>query len=133
MKFYRQLLAVLVVVAAVVALGVAWEHSGEATWIVQPQLLDRPGPAQGEVVGPQPGVQMASGGQPGAQPGVPPGDQPIKVEVTSQRGMWLDFSDAGNLGYTVKIVIAVIASVIVLDVARRRWRRARRAAAIRDP
>jgi hypothetical protein len=48
------------------------------------------------------------------------------------RGMWFDLSDAGNLTHTVEIEILVIAGVVGLDVARRRWRRARRAAATPD-
>ena len=37
MKFVRQMAAVLLVVAVVVALGVAWERSGEASWIAVPR------------------------------------------------------------------------------------------------
>jgi hypothetical protein len=48
--------------------------------------------------------------------------------------MWFDLSDAGNLISTVEIMAAVMAGVVVLEISRRRWRRARRAVATRaDP
>lgn len=110
MKFFRRLAAVLVVVAAVVVLGVAWEHSSEAGWIAAPrldarQILPGPpaGPAPGRVAGP------ASGG------------------VAAEGGAGFDPSNAGNLARTAEIEAGVVAAVVALDAARRRWRRARRA------
>jgi hypothetical protein len=125
LKFWRHLVVVAFAVAVVVVLGVVWEHSSAAGWITPP-----PPPGAG---GPPPGKKLISvpRGQhlpPGAH--LPAGAKVVYVRAAgSERGMWFDLSDVGNLTNTAEIVAAVMAWVIVLDIARRRWRRARRAAA----
>ena len=122
MKFVRQFGAVLLVVAAVTALGVAWEHSSAADWITPPggrTVAELPG--HGRV--------FRDGGiiklPPGAHP--PPGvrDHVGHVDIDAVQ---LDLSDIGNLTSTAEIVAGAMAGVIVLEIARRRLWRARRAA-----
>jgi hypothetical protein len=116
--FSRRLAAVLVLVALVVALGVAWEHSSEAGWITPPGPGHGPGKAvtRGAPAHPPPGTVTVPGGgrvfRPRALDGGP--------------GIGLSFSDTGNLTSTAEIEVAVVAGVVVLDVIRRRVRRARR-------
>ena len=122
MKFARQFGAVLLVVAAVTALGVAWEHSSAAGWITPPDTRTAAKvPDHGHV---------ARGGiiilPPGAHP--PPGAVKGHVFNARANAAQLDLSDIGNLTSTAEIVVAVMAGVIVLEVARRRVWRARRAA-----
>jgi hypothetical protein len=117
--FFVRLAAVLLVVAGVVALGVAWEHSSEAGWITPTGPPGGPGkivahslPAQ-----PPPGSAAVQGG-------------PVfhaRPENGGVGGIGLDFSDTSNLARTAEIEAAVVAGVVVLDVLRRRQRRARRA------
>jgi hypothetical protein len=118
-KFARQFAIVLLVVAAVVVLGVAWEHSSEANWISPPQDGTR-----------VPSGQMAHAPPPGK---FPPGTTVAApgggvFRIARSTGAGFDPSDLGNLLRTVEIEAAVIAGVIVLNVAyRRQRRRAKRA------
>jgi hypothetical protein len=110
----------------VVGLGVVWEHSSAAGWITPPP------PPAGKIGGGPPGGTVVLGpGQhlpSGAQ--VPAGTKIVHVnQNVGDRGMWFDLSQVGNLTHTVEVVAAVMAWVVVYDVARRRWRKARRAAA----
>lgn len=116
MTFSRRLAAVLVLVAVVVALGVAWEHSSEAGWITPP--------AAGRVP-----VKMVAHGAAGHPPGtaVLPGGGKVFRAHPQSNGIGLDLSDTGNLTRTAEIEVAVVAGVVLLDVIRRRARRARRA------
>jgi hypothetical protein len=113
-KFLRQLAAVLLTVAVVVALGLAWEHSSEAHWIAAPQS---PGQMviRGQVNGAPHGAVILHGG---------PGGQ---VVYRSGGGAQFAPSNIRNLGRTGEIEAGVIAAVVVLDVVRRSRRRARRA------
>lgn len=112
MTFFRRLAAVLVVVAAVVALGVAWEHSSAADWITPAQDGRIPG---NEVAAPTPGSVV--------HPGVAFHQNP----AAGEQGPGLNLSDTGNLARTAEIEAAVVAGVVVLDIIRRReQRRARR-------
>jgi hypothetical protein len=116
-KFARRFAVVLLVVAAVTAVGVAWEHSSAAGWLTPPG--GRPAPRI-RVHG-----RAASGGiivlPPGAHPspGAPPG-RVIHLHASAVR---LSLSDIGNLTSTAGIVAAVMAGVIALEITRRRvWR-----------
>lgn len=104
MKFFRQLAAVLVVVAAVVVLGVAWEHSSEAGWIGAPRA----------------GIKVAAAP---AGTAVQAGAGRV-VAVAPEDGAGFDASDVRNLARTAEIEAAVMAAVVVLDAVRRRRRRA---------
>jgi hypothetical protein len=117
-KFWRHLVVVAVLVAAVVVLGVLWERSSEADWITPPGPPVAAAPPPGMVVKLPPGTR------------IPAGTRVLNVAGDGERGMWLDLSDVGNLTHTAEVVAAVMAWVIVADVARRRWRKARRAAAM---
>jgi hypothetical protein len=127
-KFGRHLVVVALAVAVVVALGVVWEHSRAAGWITPPGP-----PGAGKIVGGGPHggkvLSLPPGGPlpPGAH--VPPGARLVHGHGGGGRGMWIDLSDTGNLTSTVEVVAAVMAGVVVLDMGRRRWRKARRAAA----
>ena len=121
MTFWRRLAAAGVLVAAVVALGVAWEHSSEARWITPPGPGH--GPAKMVVNGTlahPPGTVVQPNGTVFRQRGRPAG-----------LGLGLNFSDTGNLTRTAEIEAAVVAGVVLLDVIRRRQRRARRTPAER--
>ena len=129
MKFARQLAAVLIVVAAVVALGTAWAHSSQADWIFNPP--DRAG-GPGLVKlpsghGPPPG---SSGKFIVVAPGkhLPPGVHPGSVRIrTVSGGAPFAPSNYQNLIRTAEIEAAVAAGIVVLDQIRRRYRRAKRA------
>ena len=124
MKFVRQLGAVLLVVAAVTALGVAWEHSSAADWITPPGSGTATRlPGHGRVV--RGGIIIIKL-PPGAHP--PPGAVQGHVIDVHANAVQLDLSDIGNLTSTAEIVVAAMAGVIVLEIARRRVWRARRAA-----
>jgi hypothetical protein len=120
-KFVRQFGAVLLVVAAVTALGVVWEHSSAAGWIT---------PSGSRTAAQVPGQgRVARGGGnaplPGGHP--PPGALPGPANANAN-AVQLNWSDIGNLTSTAEIVAAAMAGVIVLEIARRRVWRARRAA-----
>lgn len=124
MKFARQFGAVLLVVAAVTAVGVVWEHSSVAGWIT---------PSGGSTTTklPEHGRVVSGGGiivrlPPGAHP--PPGAGPGHVLQVHGNAAQPDLSDIGNLISTTEIVVAAMAGVIVLEITRRRVWRARRAA-----
>ena len=123
-KFWRHLVVVSFAVAVVVALGVVWEHSSAANWITPPGP-----PGAGNVTAQGEQIRLLPGGR--LPPGfhLPKGARPVRVRTGGEQGMWFDLSDVGNLTSTVEIVAAVMAGVIALDIARRRWRKARRAAA----
>ena len=122
MKFVRQFGAVLLVVAAVTALGVGWEHSSAAGWITPPggrtatRLPDHGRVLRGGITRLPPGVHPP--------PGAPQG---AVIHVHANAGQ-LGLSDIGNLTSTAEIVVATMAGVIVLEIGRRRVWRARRAA-----
>ena len=123
MKFARQFGAVLLLVAAVTAVGVAWEHSSAASWIT-------PSGGPGGTSFTIRGHVLKGGGiirlPPGAHP--PPGARGHVFSVPGAGAAGLDLSDLGNLTTTAEIVVAAMAGVIVLEIARRRVWRARRAA-----
>jgi hypothetical protein len=104
-------------------LGVVWEHSSAAGWITPPPPpAGKIGPHGGKLVL-EPGQHVPSGAH------VPAGAQIVHVRTTAgERGMWFDLSHVRNLTGTVEVVAAVMAGVVVLDVGRRRWRKARRPA-----
>lgn len=120
MKFVRQFGAVLLVVAAVTALGVAWEHSSAAGWIT-------PSGSRTATELPDHGRVVAGGGNTGLPPGAHPrpGARPGQANANAVQ---LDWSDVGNLTSTAEIVAAAMAGAIVLEIAQRRVWRARRAA-----
>lgn len=127
MKFWRHLVVVVFAVAVVVVLGVVWEHSSAADWITPPGppnagKIAGGGPHGGKVISLPPG-----GLPPGAH--VPPGVRVVHIHGGGERGMSIDLSDTGNLTSTVEVVAAVMAGVVVLDMGRRRGRKARRNAA----
>ena len=74
-------------------------------------------------------ISLPPGGHLPAGAHVPAGARVEGVAIGGERGMWFDLSDTGNLISTVEVVAAVMAGVVVLDMGRRRWRKARRAAA----
>jgi hypothetical protein len=122
-KFVRQFGAVLLVVAAVTALGVVWEHSSAAGWITPPgSRTAAQVPGHGRVA--------RGGGSttlPGGHP--PPVALPGPANANANaNAVQLNWSDIGNLTSTAEIVAAAMAGVIVLEIARRRVWRARRAA-----
>jgi hypothetical protein len=128
-KFARQLAAVLLVVAAVTALGVAWGHSSAAGWIT-------PGgsktgsriPVRGPAVDGRPavkghGVIVLT---PATRPRGAPGGRVIRANDGAAP---LNLSDIGNLTSTAEIMAAAMAGAIVLEIGwRRAWRARRRAA-----
>jgi hypothetical protein len=126
-KFGRHLVMVALAVAVVVAGGVVWEHSSAAGWITPPGPPNAGqaagGPHGGKAISLPPGGHLP----PGAH--LPPGTRVVHVHGGGGRGMWIDLSDTGNLTSTVEVVAAVMAGVVALDMGRRRWRKARRAAA----
>ena len=123
MKFVRQFGAVLLVVAAVTALGVAWEHSSAADWITPPGSRTATKlPDQGRVVRGGGIIRLPSGAHP------PPGAVQGHVIYVDTNAVQLDLSDIGNLTSTAEIVAGAMAGVIVLEIVRRRVWRARRAA-----
>ncbi len=99
MKFVRQLGAVLLVVAAVTAVGVAWEHSSAADWITPP--------GSGTATTVPDHARVVRGGgiirlPPGANP--PPGAVQGNVIHVDTNAAQLDPSDIGNLTSTAEIV-----------------------------
>jgi hypothetical protein len=120
-KFARHLAAALLVVAVVVALGVLWEHSSAVSWLgVSPG-----GP--GKVLSRPRGAPVISGGPRSGRVTIRPG---VRIDLRPMQlglGSMFDSANWPSLIHTVYIEVAVIAAVVVLDAARRRWRRARRA------
>lgn len=99
MTTLRRLSAVLVLIATVAALGIAWEHSGAATWVTGPS---RPAPTA---------VAQA--------PGVP---TPL-VRHAGIRSAWPNWSDLTSLERTVAVEVGLGALVIASDLTRRRRKR----------
>jgi hypothetical protein len=128
-KFARQLAAVLFVVAAVTALGVAWGHSSAAGWITphggsiasRIRLL---GPAaKGHAVKGHGVIALP----PGAHP--PRGALRDRVIREHADAAQLHLSNIGNLISTAEIVVAAMAGAIAAEIGwRRAWRARRRAA-----
>ena len=114
MRFLRHLAAVLLVVAAVVLLAMAWNHLAGG-----PYGHDSPVPVPG-------GSAVAAGHV--VRPGGPHGPVivrtgPMDLGLTSM----FDPVNLPSLRHAVVIEAGVGAAVVVIDVVRRRWRRARRA------
>ena len=105
MRFARHLAAALLAVAAVVALGVAWAHSSEASWLAGPAAAH---PAR-----------------------FVRAEQHIRIVRASLRdnGPGLSLASSADLIHTAVIEAAVMAVVVAASAARRHRRRARRAAA----
>lgn len=131
MRFLRHLGAAAAVVAIVVLLGLAWAHFGSQTLAPGPQIRFR----QEIVTGPGgklPSGTMAADHGGKRSPGV------IRVgpngpTVVDSRPFDLGLGSMFNpvnlpyLRHTVAIEVGVIAAVVVVDVLRRRSRRAWRA------
>lgn len=128
MKFLRHLGAATAVVAIVVVLGLAWARFGSQTLVSDSQFRFR----QEIVTGPGgtlPGETVRSGRGPrgGGKPGLVSPHGPVVIRAEPfDLGLGSMF-DAVNLPYlrhTVVIEAGVIAAVVLLDVLRRRSRRA---------
>jgi hypothetical protein len=138
-RFLRHLAAVALLVAVVVAGGLAWGHFDGGTLA---------GPGQGGITrlgvtgGPAaaPGQKVKLVLPPGARPGsrVPPGTRVVIQNGSFNLGLDSMFQ-AVNLPVlrdTVEIEAGVIAAVVILEIGHRRWRRAwraRRLAAVTRP
>ena len=108
MRFTRHLVAVLLTVAAIVALGVAWEHSAAARWLGDSR--SRPGRlVTGAPAGPLTGKDQVTAGAAAHFRSVAP-------------------SDIKDLMRTVLIVAVIMTVVAAIGAVRRRHRRARRTA-----
>ena len=125
MRFLRHLAAVLLVVTAVVLLALAWNHVASG-----PAAAGPPGPG-GRVpvavlrAGPHAGRVVA---RPGTRLGRVNGPviidlRPMDLGLTSM----FDAVNLPSLRHTVVIEAGAAAAVVIIDVIRRRWRRARRA------
>ncbi len=126
MKFVRQLAAATLVVAAVVVLGLIWNHFGSGT-LVQ----NVGGRFSKEIVDSQhPGTVLQRG--PGGRPGN------VTIQVRRQGGMSLGLGSmfqAVNrpvVEHTIGIEVAVMAAVVIIDAGRRRARKADRAALLSE-
>ncbi len=139
MRFLRHLVAACLVVAVVVVLGLAWSHFAASTLVSSQQ-----GPRQELVPGFQPGAGPGgpAGGRPhrgvalphGIRPGGPHGPAVIRFG-TFDLGLssMLQPVNWPYLRHTVVIEAAVMAAVVIIDVSRRRARRASRAAQLAQP
>ncbi len=125
MKFARQFAVATLVIAVVVVLSVVVDHlaSGALVGSLAGRLKQSPvsGPhGHGRV------IVLPPGGHLGGRK-IPPG-----VKVAHAHGFSLGLTsmfDSVNwpyLRHTVVIEVGVLAAVVVLDVIRRKWRRARR-------
>jgi hypothetical protein len=94
-RFALHLIAVLLVVAAVTALAVAWAHSSEASWLAGPGPVARRHPPTQ--------IQLS--------------------RRHADNGPGLSLSDSGNLISTALIESAIAAAVITPSALRRRYRR----------
>jgi hypothetical protein len=130
MKFIRQFAVATLVIAVVVALSVVVDHLASGALIGSPghgplkRFPVKGRRARGGVIVLPPGGNIG-----GLRPGkIPPG-----VKVIHAHGFDLGLTsmfDSVNwpyLRHTVVIEVGVLAAVVVLDVIRRKWRRARRA------
>jgi hypothetical protein len=137
MRFLRHLGAATAVVAIVVLLGLAWAHFGPQTLVQGPEIGFKQ-----EIVTFQHGGGTVSAGR-GTRGGRIPGRGAIAVgpngsAVIDNRpfdlglGSMFDPVNLPYLRHTVVIEAGVIAAVVLLDVLRRRSRRAWRAAQLAD-
>jgi hypothetical protein len=143
MKFSRHLAAVMLLVAVITVLGLAWNHWAPATLIGNP-FDGRQLPGL-HLSGPPPGHLL-----PGQRPGHPvviqrrsAGNGPKAIDLNGKRARFisnqggagafsglLEFGGLRILRHTVVIETALIAAVVIIDLARRRARRANRRAAL---
>jgi hypothetical protein len=115
-KFVRHLAAVLLAVAVIVALGVAWAHSSAASWIgAGNSRPDRHVAPAGLRTVPHGLLKAGS-------------DRIIASPVHIRAGVALNLPSILDLVRTVVIEAAFIAVVVAIDVVRRRRHRARRTA-----
>jgi hypothetical protein len=117
-RFLRHLIVACLVVAAVVVLGLAWNHFAAST-----------------LVGTVPGRPNAAIVRPAESgPGGPHGPKVINLG-TFDLGLnsMLEPVNWPYLRHTVVIEAAVMAAVVIIDVGRRRSRRASRAAQLAQP
>jgi hypothetical protein len=133
-RFARHLAAALLAVAAVVALGVALEHSDVAA-----RFIGVPAGAlnfQREVRLSNPGQGAVFIGKPPPGKGPPPGGAPGRPVVTGRQiidgGAPLTLANTSNLIHTALLEALIIAVVAVLTVESRRHRRNRRLLASQD-
>jgi Na+/serine symporter len=115
-RFLRHLAVVLLVVAAVVLLALAWNHvEGGTVGAV------RQGPvARIVTVRPRAGA-VARGTRPGRVNG------PVIIDLRMDLGLTSMFDPVNlpSLRHTLVIEAGAAAAVVIIDVIRRRWRRAR--------
>ncbi len=124
MKFARHLAAALLTVAVVVALGVAWEHSGAARVIAPPAPAGPAFSRIGKAPPPGPGrrgnvqvIRVRGGG--------------VEVIRVRPQNNGLNVSDLQNLIRTAEIEAAIAAVVVALSLIERSERRARARARLR--
>jgi hypothetical protein len=116
-RFLRHLAAVVLLVAAIVLLALAWNHiAGGTVGAVRQSRA-----ARIVTVRPRAGA-AARGTRPGQAPGsVIISSQPMDLGLNSM----LDPANLPSLRHTVVIEAGAAAAVVIIDVIRRRWRRAR--------
>ncbi|MGO9220760.1 MAG: hypothetical protein ACLP5E_23825 [Streptosporangiaceae bacterium] len=122
MRFLRHLAAVLLVVAAVVLLAMAWNHLAGGTLSAARYGHDSRLPVPGR----HGGSALAAGHV--VRPGGPHGPlivdpRPMDLGLTSM----FNPVNLPSLRHAVVIEAGVGAAVVIIDFVRRRWRRARRA------
>ena len=118
MRFLRHLAAVLLVVAAVVLFALGWNHVAGGTVGAVRQGHDA------RIVMVRPRADAAARG---TRPGQAHGpviiqSQPMDLGLNSM----IDPANLPSLRHTVVIEAGAAAAVVIIDVIRRRWRRARR-------
>jgi hypothetical protein len=117
-RFLRHLAVVLLVVAAVVLLALAWNHVEGGTGATGPH-----GP------GARVPVVALRGGRVVARPGTRPGrvNGPVIIDLRMDLGLTSMFDPVNlpSLRHTLVIEAGAAAAVVIIDVIRRRWRRAR--------
>jgi hypothetical protein len=123
-KFLRHLVAAAAVVAAVVVIGLAWNHFAASSLVGNPEGSARQLVIDGRPASrPPPGAEL-SGPPPGGPHG--PGvirSQPEDLGLTSM----FDPANLPDLRHTVIIEAGVIAAVVIVEINVRLSRRARRA------
>jgi hypothetical protein len=131
-RFVRHLVVVCLVVAVVVILGLAWNHFAASSLVGSVQrprqeLVQGTGPAGGR---PEGRVVLPGGSRPGG-----PGERGVVQVGTFDLGLssMLQPVNWPYLRHTVFIEAAVMAAVVIIDVSRRRSRRASRAARLAQP
>jgi hypothetical protein len=119
MRFLRHLAAAALVVAAVVLLALGWNHIAGGTVGAVRQGRD----TRIVIVRPRAGA-AARGKRPGQAHGlVIIQSQPMDLGLDSM----LDPANLPSLRHAVVIEAGAAAAVVIIDLIRRRWRRARRA------